>query len=70
MTIFLPIAEISVDIFLLLGVSASVGILSGLFGIEAYIFDFAHGKPLAYGFIAVLIAFFAGIFADFVFRRI
>ena len=33
MTIFLPIAEISVDIFLLLGVSASVGILSGLFGI-------------------------------------
>jgi len=39
-------------------------------GIEAYIFDFAHGKPLAYGFIAVLIAFFAGIFADFVFRRI
>ena len=39
-------------------------------GIEAYIFDFAHGNPLAYGFIAVLIAFFAGIFADFVFRRI
>ena len=33
MTIFLPIAEISVDIFLLLGGSASVGILSGLFGI-------------------------------------
>ncbi len=33
MTIFLPIAEISVDIFLLLGIGASVGFLSGLFGI-------------------------------------
>ncbi|MGE0255139.1 MAG: sulfite exporter TauE/SafE family protein [Alphaproteobacteria bacterium] len=33
MTIYLPIAEMSVDAFLLLGMGAAVGFLSGLFGV-------------------------------------
>ena len=33
MTIYLPIAEMSVDVFLLLGMGAAVGFLSGLFGV-------------------------------------
>ena len=31
--IYLPIAEMSVDIFLLLGMGGAVGFLSGLFGV-------------------------------------
>src|SRR5690606_38896836 len=33
MQIFLPIADISVDLFLLLGLGARVGFLSGMFGV-------------------------------------
>jgi len=33
MNIYLPIAEISVNIFLLLGMGGAVGFLSGLFGV-------------------------------------
>ena len=33
MQIYLPIAEISVNIFLLLGLGAGVGFLSGMFGV-------------------------------------
>jgi len=33
MHVYLPIAEISVDIFLLIGLGAAVGILSGIFGV-------------------------------------
>ncbi len=33
MQIYLPIAEISVDVFLLLGMGAAIGFLSGLFGV-------------------------------------
>ncbi|MCY4319031.1 MAG: sulfite exporter TauE/SafE family protein [Alphaproteobacteria bacterium] len=33
MQIYLPVAELSVDVFLLLGMGAGVGILSGLFGV-------------------------------------
>ena len=33
MQIYLPVAELSVDVFLLLGMGAGVGVLSGLFGV-------------------------------------
>src|ERR1700750_3425274 len=33
MDIYLPIAEVSLDIFLLLGLGAAVGFLSGVFGV-------------------------------------
>ena len=33
MSIYLPIAEISVDVFLLLGLGAAIGVLSGIFGV-------------------------------------
>lgn len=33
MQIYLPIAELSVDVFLLLGMGAGVGLLSGLLGV-------------------------------------
>ena len=33
MNVYLPIAEMSVNIFLLLGLGLIIGILSGLFGI-------------------------------------
>ncbi len=33
MQIYLPVAELSVDVFLLLGMGAAVGVLSGLFGV-------------------------------------
>ena len=48
MQIYLPIAEISVNIFLLLGIGAMVGVLSGLFGVGG-------------GFILTPLLFFIGI---------
>jgi uncharacterized protein len=48
MTIYLPIAEVSVNILLLLGIGAMVGILSGLFGVGG-------------GFILTPLLFFIGI---------
>ena len=33
MDIYLPIAEVSLDIFVLLGLGAAVGFLSGVFGV-------------------------------------
>ncbi len=48
MQIYLPIAEISVNIFLLLGIGAMVGVLSGLFGVGG-------------GFILTPLLFFLGI---------
>ena len=33
MTIYLPIAELSVNIFIILGMGAAVGFLSGMFGV-------------------------------------
>ena len=33
MHVYLPIAEISVNVFLLLGMGAGIGVLSGLFGV-------------------------------------
>ena len=33
MLVYLPIAEISFNIFLLLGIGAAVGFLSGMFGV-------------------------------------
>ncbi len=33
MTVYLPIAEVSIDVFLLLGLGLGVGILSGMFGV-------------------------------------
>jgi len=34
MQIYLPIAELSVNVFLLLGLGGGVGLLSGLFGVS------------------------------------
>ncbi|CAN5717206.1 sulfite exporter TauE/SafE family protein [soil metagenome] len=48
MNIYLPIAEVSVNIFLLLGIGGMVGILSGLFGVGG-------------GFILTPLLFFIGI---------
>jgi hypothetical protein len=48
MQIYLPIAEISVDAFLLLGIGGMVGVLSGLFGVGG-------------GFILTPLLFFLGI---------
>ena len=48
MQIYLPIAEVSVDIFLLLGLGGLVGLLSGLFGVGG-------------GFIITPLLFFIGI---------
>jgi uncharacterized protein len=48
MNIYLPIAEVSVDVFLLLGIGAMVGVLSGLFGVGG-------------GFILTPLLFFVGI---------
>ncbi len=33
MTVYLPIAELSVNIFIILGMGAAVGFLSGMFGV-------------------------------------
>ena len=33
MSIYLPIAEMSVDVFLILGMGVGVGFLSGVFGV-------------------------------------
>ena len=33
MTIYLPIAELSVNVFIILGMGAAVGFLSGMFGV-------------------------------------
>src|SRR5260370_7555771 len=33
MDIYLPIAEVSLDVFLLLGIGAGIGFLSGVFGV-------------------------------------
>jgi hypothetical protein len=33
MNIYLPIAEMSVDVFLILGLGGAIGFLSGLFGV-------------------------------------
>ena len=46
--VYLPIAEVSVDIFLLLGVGAAVGFLSSLFGVGG-------------GFLATPLLIFLGI---------
>ncbi len=35
MTIYLPIAELSVNVFIILGMGAAVGFLSGMFGVAA-----------------------------------
>ncbi len=48
MQIYLPIAEVSVDAFLLLGIGAIVGVLSGMFGVGG-------------GFILTPLLFFIGI---------
>jgi uncharacterized protein len=48
MTIYLPIAEVSVNILLLLGIGGAVGLLSGLFGVGG-------------GFILTPLLFFIGI---------
>lgn len=48
MLIYLPIAEVSVDAFLLLGIGAGVGMLSGLFGIGG-------------GFLITPLLFFIGV---------
>ncbi len=48
MQIYLPIAEVSVDAFLLLGIGAMVGVLSGMFGVGG-------------GFILTPLLFFIGI---------
>lgn len=48
MQIYLPIAEISVDVFLLLGLGAGVGFLSGMFGVGG-------------GFLMTPLLFFIGI---------
>ncbi len=48
MQIYLPIAEVSVDTFLLLGIGAMVGVLSGMFGVGG-------------GFILTPLLFFIGI---------
>ncbi len=48
MQIYLPIAEMSVDIFLLLGMGGAVGILSGLFGVGG-------------GFLMTPLLFFIGV---------
>ena len=48
MQIYLPIAEVSVDAFLLLGIGGMVGVLSGLFGVGG-------------GFILTPLLFFVGI---------
>jgi uncharacterized protein len=48
MQIYLPIAEISVNVFLLLGIGSMVGVLSGLFGVGG-------------GFILTPLLFFLGI---------
>ena len=33
MTVYLPIAEISVNLFLILGMGGAIGLLSGMFGV-------------------------------------
>jgi hypothetical protein len=33
MDVYLPVAEVSLDIFVLLGLGAAVGFLSGVFGV-------------------------------------
>ncbi|NND50644.1 MAG: TIGR02186 family protein [Rhizobiales bacterium] len=38
-------------------------------GFERLVYDFAHNQPLAYGIVAVLVAFIAGWAASAVFRR-
>ncbi|MCU0906665.1 MAG: sulfite exporter TauE/SafE family protein [Rhodobacteraceae bacterium] len=48
MTIYLPIAEISLNIFLLLGIGGAVGVLSGMFGVGG-------------GFLITPLLIFAGI---------
>jgi len=48
MQIYLPIAEVSVDAFMLLGIGAMVGVLSGMFGVGG-------------GFILTPLLFFVGI---------
>ena len=48
MQIYLPIAEVSVNIFLLLGIGGGVGILSGMFGVGG-------------GFLMTPLLFFIGI---------
>ena len=48
MQVYLPIAEISVDVFLLLGLGAFVGFLSGMFGVGG-------------GFLMTPLLFFIGI---------
>ena len=39
MLIYLPIAEVSVNAFLLLGLGGLVGVLSGMFGVGGGLFD-------------------------------
>jgi len=48
MQIYLPIAEVSVNIFLLLGLGGIVGVLSGMFGVGG-------------GFLMTPLLFFIGI---------
>ena len=48
MQIYLPIAEVSVNMFLLLGIGGLVGILSGMFGVGG-------------GFLITPLLFFVGI---------
>ena len=52
MQIYLPIAEISVNIFLLIGLGGIVGILSGMFGVGGGFLDdtsfILHWDPSGY----------------------
>ena len=48
MYFYLPVAEVSVNLFLLLGIGGTVGILSGLFGVGG-------------GFLITPLLFFVGI---------
>ena len=67
MTIYLPIAELSVNIFIILGMGAAVGFLSGMFGVGG---GFLITPLLIFYNIPPVVAVarnshFLGLFADF-----